>query len=322
MAKTKYQFNPETVTYEKIEVTQQEKLVKALKHIASSLMFAAIIVVVLFFFFDSPKEQALARENQKLLVQFNRLNRELEQIKEVLTDLEQRDDNIYRVIFEAKPIHKSLRKAGVGGVNRYEYLNSLNNADLVISTSKKLDQISRSLYIQSKSYDEVEDLAKNKIKMLKATPAILPISIKNLGRVSCGYGWRIDPIYKTKKFHKGMDFTGAMKTPIYATADGVVKTVQRERGYGKKIIIDHGYGYQTLYAHLDGFNVKENQKVKRGDIIGFLGNTGKSTGPHLHYEVRKNNISMNPMNYYFNDITAEEYDNMITQAENTGQALD
>ncbi len=322
MKRKRYHFNPETVTYEEVVLTKREKTLKVFKHLIASLFFTVAIIAGILFFFDLSREHSLAKENKKLLAQFNHLNSELTQIKEVLSDLEQRDDNIYRVIFEAKPIHKSVRRAGIGGINRYQYLKTLNNADLVISTSKKLDQISRSLYVQSKSYDEVEDLAKNKIKMLKAIPAILPLSINNLGWISSGYGKRIDPQYKTPKFHKGMDFTGAMNTPIYATADGVVEVVHRERGYGKKIILNHGYGYKTLYAHLNGFNVKKNQKVKRGDVIGFLGNTGKSTGPHLHYEVRKDNIAVNPINYYFNDITAEEYDNMVTQAENNGQSLD
>ncbi|MGQ1908493.1 peptidoglycan DD-metalloendopeptidase family protein [Marinifilum sp. RC60d5] len=322
MAKTKYQFNPESISYEKVEVNIKTRFINALKHMASSSVLAIAMVVVLFYFFGSPKERSLQRENQKLITQYERLNAELEQIHTVLTDLEQRDDNLYRVIFEAEPIHSNIRKAGVGGVNRYKQLEDMENSDLVISTAKKLDQVAKSLYVQSKSYDDVEIMVKNKFKMLSAIPAIMPLAIKDFGRISAGYGWRIHPIYKTKKFHDGMDFTGKIGTPIYATGDGVVKQARKERGYGKKIVIDHGYGYTTLYAHLSSYRVKKGQKVKRGEIIGELGNTGISTGPHLHYEVRKNRKTLNPINYYFNDITSDEYDSMVAYAENTGQTMD
>ena len=322
MAKTKYQFNPESVSYEKVEINFKTRFVNVLKHMASSSVLAILMVVVLFYFFGSPKERSLERENQRLVNQYSLLNTKLQQMQTVLSDLEQRDDNIYRVIFEAEPIHSNIRKAGFGGVNRYKHLESMDNANLVISTTKKLDQLAKSVYVQTKSYDDVEEMVKNKFKMLSAIPAIMPVAIKNFGRISAGYGWRIHPIYKTRKFHDGMDFTGKIGTPIYATGDGVVKVVKKERGYGKKIIIDHGYGYTTVYAHLNDYRVKRGQKVKRGEIIGTLGNTGISTGPHLHYEVRKGRKTLNPINYYFNDLTAEEYDSMVAYAENTGQTMD
>lgn len=322
MAKTKYQFNPESISYEKVEVNFKTKIINVLKHMASSSVLAIVMVVVLFYFFGSPKEKALARENKQLLTQYTRLNNELSKIQNVLGDLEQRDDNIYRVIFEAEPIHSNIRKAGFGGVNRYSHLENLDNSQLVISTAKKMDIVAKSMYVQTKSYDDVEEMVRNKFQMLSSIPAIMPLAIKDFGRISAGFGWRIHPIYKTRKFHDGMDFTGNIGTPIYATGDGVVKMARSERGYGKRIIIDHGYGYQTIYAHLSGYNVKKRQKVKRGEVIGFLGNTGKSTGPHLHYEVRKNNKSLDPINYYFNDLTADEYDSMVAYAANTGQTMD
>ena len=322
MAKTKYRFNPESISYEEVKISIKARVVNVLKHMASSLVLAIIIVIALFYFFGSPKERSLERENQKLLTQYDRMREELDQMQAVLNDLEQRDDNIYRVVFEAEPIHSNVRKAGYGGVNRYNHLDNMKNSEIVISTKKKIDQLARSMYVQSRSYDDVEDMVKNKFKMLSSIPAVMPIAIKNYGRISAGYGWRIHPIYKTRKFHDGMDFTGKIGTPIYATGDGVVKVARKERGYGKKIVIDHGYGYTTVYAHLNGYNVKRRQKVKRGEIIGYLGNTGVSTGPHLHYEVRKNNRPLNPINYYFNDLTAEEYDSMVAYAENTGQTLD
>ena len=322
MAKTNYQFNPESISYEKIEANFKTKIINVLKHMASSSVLAIVMVIVLFQFFGSPKEKALARENKRLLTQYTRLNSELSKIQNVLGDLEQRDDNIYRVIFEAEPIHSNIRKAGFGGVNRYGYLENLDNSELVISTAKKMDVIAKSMYVQTKSYDDVEEMVKNKFQMLSSIPAIMPLAIKDFGRISAGFGWRIHPIYKTRKFHDGMDFTGKIGLPIYATGDGVVKSVGNQRGYGKKIVVDHGYGYQTIYAHLSGYNVKRRQKVKRGEVIGFLGNTGKSTGPHLHYEVRKNNKSLDPINYYFNDLTADEYDSMVAYAANTGQTMD
>ncbi|MFA8433672.1 MAG: M23 family metallopeptidase [Marinifilaceae bacterium] len=322
MAKIKYRFNPESISYEKIENGLKIRLVNFLKHIGSSLVLAVVLLVALSYFFDSPKEKALIRENQQLLSQYVLMNKEVGQLKKVLDDLEQRDDNIYRVIFEAEPIHSSVRKAGYGGVNRYARLENLENSELVISTAKKLDHLSKSLYVQSKSYDDVEDMVKNKFEMLAAIPAIMPIAIKDFGRISSGYGNRIHPIYKTRKFHDGMDFTGKIGTPIYATGDGVVKQARTARGYGKRIVIDHGYGYKTLYGHLSGYNCRKGQKVKRGEVIGYLGNTGKSTGPHLHYEVRKNNRTVNPINYYFNDLSADDYDRMVEFAANTGQTMD
>ena len=322
MAKTKYQFNPESISYEEVEVSLKTRALDFLKHIASSLVLAVIMVVILFNYFGSPKERSLIRENQELLSHYERLNDEFNKVRIVLGDLEQRDDNIYRVIFEAEPIHNNIRRAGFGGVNRYENLESLKNSDLVISTSKKLDQLSKSIYVQTKSYDNVEIMVKNKFKLLAAIPAIMPIAIKDFNRISAGYGWRIHPLYKTRKFHHGMDFTGKTGTPIYATGDAVVKKVGKQRGYGNTVVLDHGYGYSTLYAHLNGYNVKRGQKVKRGEVIAFLGNTGKSTGPHLHYEVRSKAGHQNPINYYFNDLSADEYDRMVIFASNTGQTMD
>lgn len=322
MAKTKYQFNPESISYEEVEVSFKTRALGFLKHIASSLVLAVIMVVILFNYFGSPKERSQEREIQKLLSNYERLNDDINKVRVVLGDLEQRDDNIYRVIFEAEPIHNNIRKAGFGGVNRYENLGNLENADLVISTAKKLDQLSKSIYVQTKSYDEVEIMVKNKFKLLAAIPAIMPIAIKDFNRISSGYGWRVHPLYKTRIFHDGMDFTGKVGTPLYATGDAVVKKAGKLRGYGKTVVLDHGYGYTTLYAHLNNYNVKRGQKVKRGEVIAFLGNTGKSTGPHLHYEIRKSGKHVNPINYYFNDLSADEYDRMVAFAANTGQTMD
>ena len=323
MAKTGYRFNPETLSYDRIHVSVKKKLWSLVVKFFSSLSLALVIFLIVSAIVDSPKEKALKRGKEEILAQYHILNNELERMDEVLKNLETRDDNIYRVIFESEPIDASIRRAGSGGVNRYESLKDMDNAELIINTSKKLDELSKALYIQSKSYDEIETLAKNKIEMLASIPAILPVSLKDPStRFSSSYGYRMHPIYKTVKLHAGMDFSGAVGTPIYATGNGKVVYAEMHQGYGKCVLIDHGFNYQTLYAHLSAYNVKSGQKVKRGDIIGYMGNTGMSTGPHIHYEVKKNGIPVDPINYYFNDLTADEYDKLVTEANNNGQTMD
>lgn len=323
MPKTGYRFNPETLSFDKIETTLRKKLFSWGKKFFSSLSLALVIFFIVFAFIDSPKEKALKREKEELLIQYNLLSNEVEKLDGVLKDLENRDDNIYRVIFETEPIDASIRRAGTGGVNKYENLKNLKNADLIINTSRKIDELSKAIYIQSKSYDEVEHLAKNKIDMLAAIPAIVPISLKNpRNRFSSSFGYRMHPIYKTIKLHTGMDFSGPIGTPIYATGNGTVSYVGFEKGYGKHVEINHGFSYKTLYGHMNDYNVRVGQKVKRGDVIGYMGNTGLSFGPHVHYEVRKNNIPIDPINYYFNDLTADEYDKFVDVANNTGQTMD
>ena len=247
----------------------------------------------------------------------------LQQVELVLDDIQQRDDNIYRVIFEADPIPTSIRKAGYGGVNRYKDLEGYNNSELIIATTKKIDQITKQLYIQSKSFDDVIELAKNKAVMLASIPAIQPVSNKNLKQMASGFGIRIHPIYKTQQFHDGMDFTAKIGTPIYATGDGKIAKVERNaRGYGNHLIIDHGFGYKTLYAHMSKFKVTIGQKVNRGDVIGYVGNTGLSSGPHFHYEVHKNGEKINPVNFYFNDLTPEQYEKMLEISSQNNQSFD
>ncbi|MCD6355075.1 MAG: M23 family metallopeptidase, partial [Prolixibacteraceae bacterium] len=319
-------FNSDTLSYERIGISLREKFTKILAYFSSSLALALLIVVLILSAYETPKTKALRRENKQLLTQYELMSKDLTRIESVLDELQQRDDNIYRVIFETNPIPSSVRKAGFGGSNKYSYLESLDNNELVIATARKLDIVAKEAYIQSKSYDEVMSLALNKEKMLESIPAIMPISNKNLKRTASGWGYRIHPIYKVRKFHYGMDFTAPTGTPIYATGDGkvtVVKGSKRSKsGFGLMIEIDHGYGYQTLYAHLSAFNVKRGQKVKRGDIIGFVGSTGGSTAPHLHYEVHKNGKKINPAYYYYKDLSPQEYDKMIAISSNTGQTLD
>jgi murein DD-endopeptidase MepM/ murein hydrolase activator NlpD len=241
---------------------------------------------------------------------------------EVMEDIRQRDDNLYRVMFMAEPVSDAVRNADYAGTNRYEEFEDLDNAELVIATTQKMDALSRQLYIQSKSFDEVVDFYKNHEDMLRHLPAIQPVANKDLKRMASGYGYRIHPIYQTRIFHEGMDFSCDIGTPVYATADGVVKKARRESGYGYIIVIDHGYGYETRYAHLKSFNVKQGQRVQRGQTIALSGNSGRSTGPHLHYEVLQRGRHVNPANYYFMDLDAEQYDEMIRMAENHGKVLD
>jgi len=319
--KKSFKYNPKTLSYEKVHTSYKQGLIKIIRKSIYSIAFAIISFFIMITFFETPKEKSLKRENAEILAHYNILNKEIKKLDLVLQDMENRDDNIYRVIFESEPIDKSIRRAGVGGIDKYQELKNMNNSDIIIYTHKKLDNLSKAIYIQSKSYDEIEEMAKEKIKMLASIPAIIPASLKET-YISSGFGYRYHPIYKRKILHKGMDFAGPIGTPIYATGDGKVTYVGYNKGYGKHIMIDHGFNYVTLYAHMSKYNVKKRQYVKRGDIIGYIGNSGSSTGPHVHYEVRKNGHPVNPINYYFNDITADEYDEIVHQANNTGQSLD
>lgn len=323
MAKHKYKFNPESLSYSKVTRTFKEKFIRFLTYFSASVVLAVLYFIVFSIFFDSPKEKGLKRQISELKVNYQIVNDELNRIETILTDLQERDDNIYRTIFEAEPVQSSVRQAGSGGSNSYRDLEKIENSELVIDVRARLDKIMKKVYIQSTSYDEIIKLARNKEEMLACIPAIQPISNNNLKRTASGWGWRIHPIYKIRKFHFGMDFTAPTGTEIYATGDGTIEILETsKRGYGNKIVVNHGFGYRTLYAHMNKFNVRKGQKVKRGDVIGFVGNTGLSTAPHLHYEVSLNRKKVNPVNYYFNDLSAEEYERMIEISLKSGQTFD
>jgi len=323
MSKIKYYYDTKTLSYKPIESTGIDKFKKFIVYLTSSAILAFFTLLIFFQYFDSPKEKRLKGEINHLLSQYEIINNDLEKIELVLDDIQNRDDNIYRTIFEADPIPTSIRKQGFGGVNRYKKLSGYSNSDLIINTSKKIDQLTKQLYLQSKSFDEIIELAKNKSKMLASIPAIQPVANKDLKRMTSGYGYRIHPIYKTRKMHYGMDYSAKVGTEIYATGDGVVSKVKRsKRGYGNYVKINHGFGYETLYAHMSKYIVKKGQKVKRGEVIGYVGNTGISTAPHLHYEVRKDNKKINPVNFYFNDLTPEEYEKMLELASQPNQSFD
>ena len=323
MSKIKYYYDTKTLSYKPIESTGIDKFKKFIVYLTSSAILAFFTLLIFFQYFDSPKEKRLKGEINHLLSQYEIINNDLEKIELVLDDIQKRDDNIYRTIFEADPIPTSIRKQGFGGVNRYKKLSGYSNSDLIINTSKKIDQLTKQLYLQSKSFDEIIELAKNKSKMLASIPAIQPVANKDLKRMTSGYGYRIHPIYKTRKMHYGMDYSAKVGTEIYATGDGVISKVKRsKRGYGNYVKINHGFGYETLYAHMSKYIVKKGQKVKRGEVIGYVGNTGISTAPHLHYEVRKDNKKINPVNFYFNDLTPEEYEKMLELASQPNQSFD
>src|SRR5665647_110891 len=323
MAKVKYRFNAHTLSYDKIVISFKTRFKRFIALFSTTLVSSVLIAIGILQFYESPRMRSLHKENDRLLTQYKLMYKDLSTVEKVLDEIEQRDNNLYRVIFESDPIPSTIRKAGFGGVNRYSQLESFNNSELVIKTAEKLDVISKQAYIQAKSYDEVMQMSLNKEKLISSMPAIMPISNKSLKSTASGWGFRFHPIYKINQFHYGMDFTASIGTKIYATGDGVVKDVQSiGGGYGKFIVIDHGFGYQTLYGHMSGFNVKPGDHVKRGSIIGFVGNTGTSTGPHVHYEVHKNGTPVNPQYYYFKDLNAQEYEKMVTISSNIGQTFD
>jgi murein DD-endopeptidase MepM/ murein hydrolase activator NlpD len=323
MPRTKYKFNPDSLSFDKIRLGLGEILLRSLAYFTGSLIIAVIYWVIFAAFFDSPKEKALEREVQQLTIQYDLINREMGNVENVLDDLQKTDDNLYRTIFEAEPIPATLRDGGVGGVNRYKSLEGYRNSNLVIETAIRLDKIRKKVYVQSKSFDDLIILSRNKGEMLRSVPAIIPISSKDLTRIASGFGLRIHPIYKIIKFHYGMDFTAPAGTDVYASGNGVVESVQTsQRGLGKNIVIDHGYGYSSTYAHLSNFNVRVGQKVQRGDVIGFVGNTGTSIANHLHYEIKLNGVNVDPVNYYFEDLTPAEYERVIEIASKTGQSFD
>ncbi|HPE33822.1 MAG TPA: M23 family metallopeptidase [Bacteroidales bacterium] len=323
MGKTKYHFNPVTITFEIVKYPFRRKFGRFLLYLLAAGLYAILVLFIAYKFHDSPKERILKRELSHMEFQYRVLNDRLDQITEVIEDLQDRDDNIYRIIFEAEPVPSAVRKAGYGGVNRYDRLDGYIYSNLLKATTEKIDQITSQLVVQSKSFDEVFEMAKNKAQFIASIPAIQPVSNKDLRRLSSYYGYRMDPFYKVMKFHEGVDFSAPIGTEIYATGDGIVVSVEKSRShYGNNVLIDHGFNYETFYAHCKDIKVKPGQHVKRGQIIATVGNTGKSTGPHLHYEVRKNNKPINPINFFFNDITPEDYELMIELSSRPSQTMD
>ncbi|NOU17400.1 MAG: M23 family metallopeptidase [Bacteroidales bacterium] len=323
MSKSKYRFNHETLSFIRVRPSLKEKFFKGITYLMATIVITITYYSIYTSFFDTPKERGLKRERQELLLQFEILNGKYGQVEAVLKDIQQRDANIYRTIFEAEPIPLSIRTAGIGGVDRYSELEDLSNSDIVVESAKKLGILSKLVESQSKSFDEIIELAKNKETMVRCVPNIQPISNKDLTRVASPFGLRIHPFYKVLKMHAGMDFTAPSGTEVYATGDGVVFDTDRsKRGYGNTVIIDHGFGYKTLYAHLSEILVSPGTKVRRGAVVGLVGNTGMSLAPHLHYEVRLNDNPIDPINFYFNDLTPAEYSKLIEISSQSTQSFD
>jgi len=324
MSKVKYYYDSETLSYRKIEPKKGKNFALGtlfvLGIIATSFVLALVYLNIPNV--ETPKEKAYKREIENMKFQYELLNKRMQDVVQVLENVEERDNNIYRVYFEANPISDEQRRSGFGGINRYKNLEGFENSEIIKETTKNLDKLSKRLVIQSKSLDEIAILAKNKEALLASIPAIQPVKNDDLKRMASGYGMRMHPILKYRKMHNGMDFSAPTDTEVFATGNAVVKKARRTSGFGNLVVLDHGFGYETYYAHLNEFNVKRGQKVKRGEIIGFVGNTGLSLGPHLHYEVHRNGKVVNPINFYHGDLTAEEYDIMLNQSTLENQSLD
>ncbi len=323
MSKAKYRFNPKSLSYEKVKTNWKEITLRVLSYLATGTVFAAVTIVLAYKFLPSPNEKKKNREVEEVLLQYELLQKKMDQVDKVVADLEDRDNNIYRVIFEAEPIPNEVRNAGFGGVDRYKKLEGYDNSELMIETTKRLDKLTKRLYIQSKSFDDVVKMARNKQQLINSIPAIMPINNKFLRHAPSGFGWRTHPIYKSSEFHPGMDFASPEGTPIYATGDGVVERADNTaQGYGNHVVLNHGYGYQTLYGHMSKIATTIGKKVKRGELIGYVGSTGLSTAPHVHYEVVKNGEKVNPINFYYNDLSPEEYQIMLELSSKSTQSFD
>lgn len=324
MARIKYYYDTETCKYERIKTTTGDIILNALGIFSLTLAMAAGILLISSSYFESPKELILKNEVKEMEFYYDNLLQEVTKLQHQLVNMEYRDDNIYRVVLGAEPIDKSIREAGIGGIDRYEDVREKNiiHEEIIVNLSESVDNLRRKVYVESKSQDEVVELAESKEKLFAAIPAIQPVANKQLIALASGFGLRIHPIYKVKKMHTGIDFAAAIGTPIYATADGTIDKVDISfSGYGKMIEIDHGFGYRTRYAHMHGFAIRHGQKVKRGDLIGYVGDTGLSTAPHLHYEVFVNGVHANPVHYFFNDLNPAEYEKIIELASIENQSL-
>jgi murein DD-endopeptidase MepM/ murein hydrolase activator NlpD len=321
MAKVKYYYDENALSYRKITVKKGDNYRRMF------LIFLALILIAFIGFIGfsqvivSPTALAQKRELDNLKFNFELLNKRLEESSVILSQLQERDNNIYRSYFEANPITEEQRKAGFGGINRYKILDGYDNSKLIKTITKEVDILSKQMVVQSKSLDEIVALAKKKESMLSSIPAILPIKIEDLTSVASGYKMRMHPILKINKFHKGMDFTARIGTPIYASGDGRVVIAERSSTYGNVVYISHGYGYKTIYAHMSKIKARRGQEVKRGDLIGYVGNTGLSVAAHLHYEVQKNGISLNPINFYYGDLSLDEFA-ALQKASEESQSFD
>jgi murein DD-endopeptidase MepM/ murein hydrolase activator NlpD len=324
MARIKYYYDTETCRYERVKVSKWDILLNLLGFLSVSLILAIGIIVTYNAYFDSPKETQLKKENKELQFYYSMMEKEVKNVQSVLSSLQERDDDVYRNIMGTEPIPSSIRQAGVGGAERYKNIieSDLEREKLILDMMTQLDKVKKQMYIQTKSYDEILEMAENKEEMLASIPAIQPIPNKELKRLASGYGMRMHPILKVVRMHEGCDFSAPRGTPIYATGDGEVARISNTfGGFGKLVVLDHGYGFITKYAHMSSFNVKPGDNVKRGDCIGFVGSTGTSTAPHLHYEIHKDGKPINPVHYFYQDVTDGEYEKLLELAAIENQSL-
>ncbi|MGI6321498.1 MAG: M23 family metallopeptidase [Bacteroidales bacterium] len=320
MAKRKYHFNPISLSFEEKKLSIKDYIYKILGYLATGVAFSTVVIFFAYFFFDSPKEKRYKREMEQYELQLSMINHRLDKMGLALNEIQNRDDQVYRAIFEAEPIPSAVREAGIGGADYYNQYKDLNYSELLEEINMKLDKTASRIYVQTKSLDEIVELTRNKNKMLASIPAIIPIR-NGKNKIISGFGMRFHPILKVRRMHTGIDITSPRNTPVYASGDGVVAKSGTMSGYGIAVQINHGYGYQSLYAHLSKSAVRAGQKVKRGELIGYVGNTGLSVSPHLHYEVIKNNVKVNPVNFFFNDLTPEEFEEVLEIASRENQSL-
>jgi len=323
MKKIKYYYNTHTLRYEKLVTPFRVKLLRVFAFIATALVTAAIISYFAFQFVGSPNEKLLKRQNDNLQYNIKELDSRVKALQQQMEDLEKRDNDVYRSIFEANPIPDSARAVAIERQKEVELVEKMPQAQLIRSVYSTIDTLFARARMQQKSYQQLLGLLKNKEQLLAATPAIQPVSNQDLNRIASGYGYRIDPIYNTIKMHAGLDFTAPQGTPIYATADGSVKTAGfSDGGYGNYVVINHGYGYETLYGHMVRIKARSGQRVKRGEIIGYVGSTGKSTGPHCHYEVHKNGQKLDPVYFFYNDLSPQQFNQLLKRASASNQSFD
>ena len=323
MKKIKYYYNTHSLRYEKLEVPLRVKLLRVFAFLATALVTAALIVWVGFRYIGSPNERILRGQLDDYSEGYKLMQHQVEQLKQQMGELETRDNKVYRAIFEANPIPDSARAKEQAKKAEVSLVQRLSDDALVGGMIAQLNTLSARVAHQTKSYSEIDEMIKNKEKLLSAIPAIQPVSNADLRRIASGFGSRIDPVYKIQKFHAGLDFTAPQGTPIYATAEGRVKVANyNEGGFGNHVVIDHGYGYETLYGHMVRIKARVGHQIKRGEVIGWVGNTGKSTGPHCHYEVHKNGTPVDPVYFFYNDLTPEQFDRMLKLAAASNQSFD
>jgi murein DD-endopeptidase MepM/ murein hydrolase activator NlpD len=323
MKKIKYYYNTNTLRYEKLETPLRVVLLRVIGFLSAAVVTALILVSIAYKYFPSANEKRLLQNNESLKDNYYLLNEKVKKLQEQMVDLEKRDNGVYRAIFEANPVPDSARAKAMAQLQEIQLVQSMDQDNLATSVAKTLNNLSARMVYQTKSYHDIDGFIKNKEQLLACTPAIQPVSNKDLSRIASGFGYRIDPVYKTTKFHAGLDFAAPLGTPIYATANGTVETAGNSgNGYGNHVVINNGYGYSTLFGHMFRVKVRPGQKVKRGEIIGWVGSTGKSTGPHCHYEVHRNGDPVDPVYYFYNDITPEQYDRLLKLAASSNQSFD